>query len=158
MCRNFRKDLLPWKEKLDNLTFYKFFNLDFHDFYDMLIKIKPSLERVNYVLYADPPYFVMGKCYKHSFKEQDHIDLANYHNQLKDRSDYHILISYDDHPEIRKLYSDWYVKEINYKTSVQAKKMEEYTELLISNKPIEKYKYNVNWISGVTLILYPQEQ
>lgn len=68
-----------------------------------------------------------------------HVNQANYHNQLKDRNDYHILISYDDHPEIRKLYQSWYIKEISYKTSMQARKANEYSELLISNKPIEKY-------------------
>lgn len=53
-------------------------------------------------MYVDPPYYENGpKLYKHSMNHEDHVRLAGL---LKDSSATWVL-SYDDHPTVRELYS-----------------------------------------------------
>jgi DNA adenine methylase len=52
-------------------------------------------------LFVDPPYYVHGKrLYPNSLKEEDHVSVA----ELVKRLDAPWVLSYDEHPEIRKLY------------------------------------------------------
>ena len=53
-------------------------------------------------IYADPPYYIQGSVlYKHAMAKEDHERLASF---LKGcRCDW--LLSYDDHPQVRLLYS-----------------------------------------------------
>jgi DNA adenine methylase len=52
--------------------------------------------------YIDPPYYLQGKkLYRHSYVDQDHVDLANF---LRMQA-YPWVLSYDDHPRIRELYA-----------------------------------------------------
>jgi len=54
------------------------------------------------VYYLDPPYYVKGsELYQHSFLIEDHERLAN----LLKKTEHNWLLSYDDCPEIRELYS-----------------------------------------------------
>jgi DNA adenine methylase len=56
----------------------------------------------NCFVYADPPYYEKGpQLYKHAMDPDDHERLAM---ALKN-SPAHWVLSYDDHPEIRRLYS-----------------------------------------------------
>jgi len=55
------------------------------------------------VMYLDPPYVLAGGMYRHGFSEADHC-------RLKDvlwRTRHRWVLSYDDHPLVRELYSDW---------------------------------------------------
>lgn len=53
-------------------------------------------------VYLDPPYYVQGAAlYKHAMSEKDHERLASLLRQAKFRW----VLSYDDHPRIRELYS-----------------------------------------------------
>lgn len=52
--------------------------------------------------YLDPPYYEKGpQLYRHSMTRDDHARLAGSLRQAK----YRWALSYDDHPEIRRLYS-----------------------------------------------------
>lgn len=54
-------------------------------------------------LYLDPPYYEKGEqLYKHSMTDDDHVRLA----ELLRHTANHWVLSYDDHPRIRRLY-DW---------------------------------------------------
>lgn len=54
-------------------------------------------------VYLDPPYYAKGRqLYKHYFRHEDHERLAKSLRRSKCRW----VLSYDDHPEIRRLY-DW---------------------------------------------------
>lgn len=57
-------------------------------------------------LFIDPPYFEKGqKLYRHCFKEEDHVRLANTLNQLYTSfPEADILLTYDDQAFIRNLY------------------------------------------------------
>ena len=92
------------------------------------------------LLYVDPPYYVKGNnLYQHGFTVEDHERLAD---ALR-RTEHAWVLSYDDCPEIRRLY-DWASVEpldVNYSiTAVKDRDTGERlsrtkTELLIS--PIE---------------------
>lgn len=57
------------------------------------------------VIYCDPPYYVKGdQLYREKMAHFDHARLAN---ALAHAGHAHWLLSYDDAPEIRSLYSGW---------------------------------------------------
>lgn len=59
--------------------------------------------------YLDPPYYEKGnQLYKHGFSHQQHVELASVLSCAK----FNWALSYDDHPEIRKLYLGHYFKEL----------------------------------------------
>jgi DNA adenine methylase len=62
------------------------------------------------IIYLDPPYYVKGNdLYQHGFTEDDHIRLA----QCLKYTKHHWVLSYDDCPEIRKLYQWAHIEEID---------------------------------------------
>jgi len=107
-------------------------NLDFSD----LITQKSS----NCLIYLDPPYFVKGNnLYQHGFNMEDHKRLAD----LLKKTKHMWVLSYDDCPEIRKLYGDWsYLQSLNVKYSITAK-TDETGKKLLRTKP--------------ELLIYPRE-
>lgn len=80
-------------------------------------------------VYLDPPYFGMGEqLYQQSFTIEDHKYLSH---KLQLRKNW--LLSYDNHPEIRKLY-DWAnIEEIPIKYTI-TNNTEQCKELLIFPK------------------------
>lgn len=100
------------------------------------------------ILYLDPPYYVKGNdLYQFGFTEDDHFRLAS---ALKDTS--HMwLLSYDDCPEVRDLYSWAEIEPVNVNYSITATKDVESgnrssrkrVELLIYPK-YHKERLNVN--------------
>lgn len=62
-------------------------------------------------IYLDPPYWIQGEfLYEHSFIEADHVRLVEALRTTKAKW----VLSYDDHPAIRKLYEGWAdVRETN---------------------------------------------
>lgn len=57
----------------------------------------------NAFVYLDPPYYEKGpELYKHSMDDADHVRLRNLLKQT--RAEW--LLSYDDHPRVRDLYTD----------------------------------------------------
>lgn len=55
-------------------------------------------------IYVDAPWFGAGRNYLHSFTEQDHRDLAELLHRFEETT---VVIRYDDHPMVDKLYGDW---------------------------------------------------
>lgn len=93
----------PSRLKLDvmklNALLAKYPNLRFtcQDFADVLKGATPTT-----FVYLDPPYFEKGgQLYKHPMDDADHVRLAM---QLRATKAVWVL-SYDDHPRIRELYS-----------------------------------------------------
>jgi DNA adenine methylase len=89
--------------------------------------------------YFDPPYYEKGsKIYRHYYKNQDHIKLANFIKSLR-FIDW--IISYDDIPFICNLYSN---KRNKYQGffldySCASKVRSKGQELLISNLPLPPF-------------------
>lgn len=87
------------------------------------------------LLYVDPPYVEAGrKCYKHSFTEKDHRNLAS----LLVASIHKWIVSYDDHPLVQELYAGFNVMNLDlpYYMSSRGRKgqpLKKVGELLITN-------------------------
>jgi DNA adenine methylase len=78
-------------------TWFPCFEVRNEDFAGVLDTLTPRS-----FAYLDPPYYVQGpNLYKHSFTEVDHARLAT----LLRSAAFDWLLSYDDHPRVRDLYS-----------------------------------------------------
>lgn len=135
----FKKDFTPWKEKMDQMASFSFWNDDFRVAYQKLDHYKPNT-LTNLIIFADPPYVDIGK-YRINFTKQDHLDLADIHNQIKDHPNRHIFITYNNHPFIQELYKGWYQIPITWCNPSKGGNTNEYEEILISNRPIQRYSY-----------------
>jgi DNA adenine methylase len=82
----------------------------------------------NAFVYVDPPYFIQGpKLYRHFFNDAQHGALAK---SLTDAT-YPWLLSYDDVPRIRELYSQSNVQPIYLDYRVKSSRLAK--EIMISN-------------------------
>jgi len=80
-------------------------------------------------VYLDPPYFGRGNIlYQYSFSECDHNELCD----LLERARFHWVLSYDDHPMIRRMYKDYDIREVNVAYTIHGVTCKK--ELLISPK------------------------
>lgn len=78
--------------------------------------------------YIDPPYYLQGpKLYRHSYTDNQHQELAEF---IREQG-YPWLLSYDDHPRIRELYSNKRVQPIYLDYKVKSNRRAQ--ELVISN-------------------------
>lgn len=85
----------------------------------------------SYFVYIDPPYYKAGpELYRYYYRKDDHETLADY---IKKKS-FNWLISYDDTPEIRKLYHSSQFINLYLDYSVRTSKKG--AEILISNLKI----------------------
>jgi len=101
--RRWDERVIPCGEKLSGV---KLTSSDFEE----VIKAKPKGKKV--LMFLDPPYFKpkAGSHYKHSFKEEDHLRLAT---TLKE-TNYKFFLTYDDCPEVRKLYKWANIYKLNF--------------------------------------------
>lgn len=131
------KDFSIWKQWFDSRISCTIWKLDFRE---ILTRIGDYDSRDRYVVYCDPPFYVQGKNYPHAFTDQDHTDLSNLCHELKNHTNVHLFLSYDDSPVIRNLYADFYFKEIAFHVgSGKNRDNTQYHELLISNRPFKQY-------------------
>lgn len=66
-------------------------------------KLAPNLPKES-LIYLDPPYYVKGgDLYEHHYTPEDHQSIATLVRKL---TDVHWMVSYDDVPEIRRLYPE----------------------------------------------------
>jgi len=96
-------------------------------------------------VYIDPPYYLQGKkLYRHSYTDQDHVALAAFIRA----QGYPWLLSYDDHPRIRDLYSDNEMQPIYLDYKVKSNRTAQ--ELVISNlvipPPVYEGARNIEFI------------
>jgi DNA adenine methylase len=61
-------------------------------------------------IYLDPPYIAKSDKYLHDFTDQDHARLAA---QLARFRRARVVVSYYDHPEVRRLYAGWTIRPIS---------------------------------------------
>lgn len=89
------------------------------------------------LLYLDPPYIGSEAGYVVRFSQQDHIDLAELLNACEAR----VLLTYEDHPQVRELYKDWSFYEVSVKRCSQVckpgEKRKSAIELLLTNYDIQ---------------------
>lgn len=122
-CRFNRADLI---RKIRRIALYREqINLTCMDAVDFVSKIVPATGRRTLVN-LDPPYFGKGpELYTNFYKHRDHERLA----QSVSTIDRHWMVTYDDAPEIRRLYARYpkFLYGINY--SAQMKRVG--TELMV---------------------------
>ena len=74
----------------------------------------------NVFVYLDPPYYAKGKClYMNHYTDDDHMQLANF---LQQEAEFQWLLSYDDVPQIRKLYATQNLYRFPLKYTVETKR------------------------------------
>jgi DNA adenine methylase len=131
--RILRKTFKPWATAL-RAAHALITNYDYKTFFQ---KVSESGSRETKYFYVDPPYYNIKALYGGGdFTEQDHRDLFNI---LQGREELWLL-SYNDAPALRDLYSSFHIKELTFKYSCNVKFHDaiDATELLISNQPIRQ--------------------
>ena len=75
----------------------------------------------NTFVYLDPPYYAKGKClYMNHYTNEDHRKLADF---LQNTAHFNWILSYDDVPQIRKLYSTLELYRFPLKYTVEMKRV-----------------------------------
>lgn len=114
-CRFNKKELL---KKIQRIALYKqrikLTKIDAEQFIKVEIKKLPERSLIN----IDPPYYKQGPgLYCSFYKHEDHVNLASAIKQIAQPW----MLTYDDAPEIRSLYSDLpsISKSLNYSAQVK---------------------------------------
>lgn len=123
--RRFYADLIKFSEMFRNVVIE---NKD-------CVKLISQYDRVGCFTYCDPPYYKAEHFYKELFVRSDHERL---HNALQKCKGY-VMVSYNDCPEIRELYSDFYIYRTTRPHSMAHKEGEEYPELILTNYNAQKH-------------------
>lgn len=75
----------------------------------------------NVFVYLDPPYYEKGKClYMNHYTVEDHRNLAEF---LQNTAHFNWILSYDDVPQIRELYSSLELYRFPLKYTVETKRV-----------------------------------
>jgi DNA adenine methylase len=101
------------------------------DAIELLDRIVPALPDAT-LIYLDPPYYVKGgDLYEHHYHHADHAAVAAAAGRLRQ----HCMISYDDVPQIRELYSDY--QFVSYSLSYCAQNRYRGTEAIFLGHTLE---------------------
>ncbi|MCZ2102692.1 MAG: DNA adenine methylase [Chitinophagales bacterium] len=91
----------------------KFIRLYKKDAIKLIDKIQSESENSDTIFYFDPPYFLKGSSlYMNHYKNNDHELVSN---KIKEIRNIRWVVSYDNVPEIKELYSSFYRKEYSFK-------------------------------------------
>jgi len=105
------------------------FNYDAIDFVNKKILNRLG-ENDKILVYFDPPYFQNGhQLYLNYYTDKDHIILSNF---LKNLTSFHWVLTYDDVPEVRNLYSN-YIRQ-SLKLNYSANRVRKGDDLLMSSE------------------------
>lgn len=89
------RSIPAWHDRLRRVTITN------GDGFELLARIK---DQPRTTIYCDPPYLVKGGTYVHDFRRDDHARLAELARRFTQAR---VVISYYDHPELRRLYRGW---------------------------------------------------
>ncbi|ANN80286.1 DNA methyltransferase [Bordetella flabilis] len=96
------------------------------DALDLLIRAQSDLPPRTLV-YLDPPYYVKGSgLYRNFYQHEDHISIAKLLRQKKFRQPW--VVSYDDAPEIRDMYS--FSRSVSYQLNYTAQRRYKGSEVM----------------------------
>ena len=101
------------------------------DAIELLRTVVPDLPQ-NTLVYLDPPYYVKGgDLYEHHYQHEDHANVAAAAHQIQQ----HVMVSYDDVPQIRALYAD--LQFVSYSLSYCAQNRYRGTEAIFLGNTLE---------------------
>ncbi len=102
----------------DQITLYN------QDAAEFITKIIPKLPEKS-LIYLDPPYYSKGRrLYENHYRCDDHVAIANCVARIKQKW----IVSYDDTPEVRKLYPGY--SKLPYKLSYSANDRHKGSEIM----------------------------
>lgn len=110
-CRFNKKELIKRIRKIGerkkNIKLYSI------DALALIDKIEGQVCNDNTVFYFDPPYYLKASSlYMNHYKDEDHKIVSN---RIKEIKNINWIVSYDNVPEIRDLYSSYEKKEYSFK-------------------------------------------
>jgi len=91
-------------------------------------QVLEKYDRPTTFFYLDPPYYGL-RLYRHNFEHEDFVKLAQNLKSLKGK----FLLSINNHPAIRKIFSDFKVQTVQLSYSLQKHSDRKYLELMIKN-------------------------
>ena len=98
----------------------------------LIDKIQQEADNENIVFYFDPPYYLKASTlYMNHYEDKNHKKVSD---KIKSIENIKWIISYDNVPEIRKLYSDCQKKEFSFKHT--AYEIREGKEILFFSKDL----------------------
>lgn len=92
-------------------------------------RIIPRFDRENVFLYLDPPYYEKEYLYETKFLESNHIKLCELLKSFKGK----FLLSYNDHPKIKELYTGFNIKKLETLYSAFKNNSVKTEEIIIMN-------------------------
>jgi len=104
--------------------------IDHRDFRQFI----PAWDGPETFLFCDPPYYGTAGTQFWPFSEQDHRDLAALLHQVKAA----VMVTYYDHPEVRRLYDGWHISEHTRPrrgANLFGRRSTIVTELILTNYP-----------------------
>jgi len=133
-CRFNKSDLIERIKKIAknkrNIRLYK------KDAIKLIDKIQNEAETDNVVFYFDPPYYLKASTlYMNHYKDKNHKKVSE---KIKAIENIKWIVSYDNVPEIKRLYSTCKKKEFSFKHT--AYKIREGKEILFFSDNIEQPK------------------
>ena len=121
--RDMQKTIAYLQEVSKRLNRVVIENVDF----ERLIK---TYDRESALFYCDPPYYEAEKYYSDRFQPEDHERLRNILKKVKGK----FILSYNDCPEIRELYTGYELIEVERQDNLVTKtNPRRYRELIIKN-------------------------
>lgn len=133
-CRFNKTDLVQRIENIGshkkNIRLYK------KDAVKLIDKIQQEAENDNVIFYFDPPYYLKASTlYMNHYKDKNHKNVSE---KIKSIQNIKWIVSYDNVPEIQKLYSDCPKKEFSFKHT--AYEIREGKEVMFFSQNLERPK------------------
>jgi DNA adenine methylase len=133
-CR-FNKSVLI--QRIENIARYKK-NISLYnkDAIKLIDKIQFEAQNDNVVFYFDPPYYLKASTlYMNHYEDKNHKKVSD---KIKSIKNFKWIVSYDNVPEIQKLYMDCPKKEFSFKHT--AYEIREGQEIMFFSQNIEQPK------------------
>jgi len=133
-CRFNKTDLVQRIENIGshkkNIRLYK------KDAVKLIDKIQQEAENDNVIFYFDPPYYLKASTlYMNHYEDKNHKNVSE---KIKSIQNIKWIVSYDNVPEIQKLYSDCPKKEFSFKHT--AYEIREGKEVMFFSQNLERPK------------------
>lgn len=105
-------------------------NLDAIEF--LRLEVLSEADRSKFFIYLDPPYYVKGsRLYLNYYQDSDHRQLAQFLRKIRKIK---WLVTYDNAPEIREMYS--WCELVDFKLRYSAATSKQGSEILISSNDL----------------------
>jgi DNA adenine methylase len=110
---------------------------------DLIRSVRNNLPKKS-LLYFDPPYYAKGRdLYLNHYKHEDHVSVAT---EIKSLFDHNWIVTYDNVPFIRKLYSEF--RQAKYRLTYTARSYSSGEEVMILSPSLHLSSLSSRTITG----------